>query len=479
MTINAEPRTVNRKGRPQDDPKSPHVVAEATLSRVVGILQKTKPDQFANVLEREWRNELENLVAHGYILPEWLGVRLLDGANGRANCNGAVDYFLAQLFPAQKTLDDIKANLGFSDGAYRPGDEPEELIKRLLPKEGVTMIGGQSGAGKTFFLLSMALALATGEPFMGMPTRERVGVIIVAAEGAGTISSRLEAARRHAGITGAIPISVLKRPPVLDTPQAIADLTADLKRLMLEMTVKHGVRVGMVAIDTVSSAFALVNENDNSEVANVCRCLANMAHELRVALVPVHHFGKDQAQGLRGASAWRANVDHAISIMAEREPGTDKVTMRSVNLMKSRIGEEGEFCAMTLVPIRLGENRYGEEIYSCAVEPSEKPKPQPKKRKGSVGEKKFAEAYEFVCDPSVRRSVGGNGPSVPAVRLEQVKAEFARRYVSDSDTEKNRKDATNLAWKRALEAAQQIGAYATENHRDVAWIWDIDAARML
>lgn len=42
-----------------------------------------------------------------------------------------------------------------------PSTPPRELIKGLLPAEGIAFLGGQSGAGKTYMAIRLAIALAT------------------------------------------------------------------------------------------------------------------------------------------------------------------------------------------------------------------------------------------------------------------------------------------------------------------------------
>lgn len=476
----AHPRDRNNTGTAQNVPE-PEVesAAERTLDTIIKLLKKTNPDRFEQVLEREWKNKLYDLHHAGLLEAPRIAAHFLYAFRDVPSKMGVIDAFCLRHFPKQRTLEEVKRDLGFSDGAYDPGSEPEELIKRILPRDGVTMIGGQSGAGKTFALISMAIALATKTDFLGFPVRERCGVIICAAEGAQTLPARLEAARRHAGIKDQIPIGVLGRIPDLKDPASIEGFVNDLRAICSIMQKRHGVRVGAIAIDTITSAFSIENENDNSEAAYVCKALAWMAEQLDVVIIPVHHFGKNTDQGLRGASAWRANVDHSISMLADRDGASGQVTARSMNILKSRIGEEGPICALDLVPIRLGENRFGEAIYSCSLQRSDKAATVVKSRKGGIGDKKFVEAYQFVCDPAKRRSVGGSGPSVPAVMLEQVESEFMRRYVPAGGTPKQRADASRLAWKRALEAAQVSSAFATENHKGQSWIWDLDSARLI
>src|SRR5713101_3844306 len=62
--------------------------------------------------------------------------------------------------------------------------EPEpRLIDDLLSTSGLTLVGGQSGAGKTFLVIMMMVCLAEKKPFFGREVRERVGTLYVAGEG--------------------------------------------------------------------------------------------------------------------------------------------------------------------------------------------------------------------------------------------------------------------------------------------------------
>src|SRR5829696_341932 len=45
---------------------------------------------------------------------------------------------------------------------------PEWLVRRLLPKRGFCVLYGESGAGKSFVALDLALSVATGRPWAGL-----------------------------------------------------------------------------------------------------------------------------------------------------------------------------------------------------------------------------------------------------------------------------------------------------------------------
>src|SRR4051794_39667006 len=55
------------------------------------------------------------------------------------------------------------------------------LIDGLLPKTGLTVLYGESGAGKTFVTLDLACHIAAGRPWRGMAVEQGV-VVYVAAE---------------------------------------------------------------------------------------------------------------------------------------------------------------------------------------------------------------------------------------------------------------------------------------------------------
>lgn len=457
-TIDAAPRRVKK----QAVPKAVQEFNEAAnkLASIVRELERTPPTRFRQVVDRHLADTLKDLAARGLLGQQQIVDQLRQAAGMRASCHEVLD----ELFPAPRNVFQAREALGFTFAEYRPGDEPDELIKRFLPRDGVTMIGGQSGAGKTFLLVEMALALATGRSFMGHPVRERVGVIIAAAEGAGTLAARLEAAKRHAGVTGALPIAILTRVPDLSSPQEGERFAGDVALIAQQMEGQFGVRVGALAIDTVTSAFSIENENDNSEAAQICKVLAWYAATLKMAVLPVHHFGKSADQGLRGASAWRANVDHGIAVMAERDGATGEVKSRHISIMKSRIGEEGPVCGMQLVSIPLGENRYGEQVTTCAVDVAEMPAPAPKpQRKFGEGDIAFADAFNECCihaqNEGRKRRVFGDGPIVPEVLLKSVQNEFKRRYAADGD---NPAEALRKAWNRAKSNAIGSRKYATE-----------------
>src|SRR5262247_2166046 len=56
------------------------------------------------------------------------------------------------------------------------------------------------------------------------------------------------------------------------------------------------------------------------EAAKACKVLRQLGDHISGVMVPIHHYGKDPARGLRGASAWSFNADMAIAVNADIAP---------------------------------------------------------------------------------------------------------------------------------------------------------------
>ena len=246
---------------------------------------------------------------------------------------------------------------------------PPSLIKGLLPRNGIAFIGGQSGSGKTFVAIDLAVALCTGQSFFGKRIKERVGVLFIAGEGAETIQPRLTIARMARNVDETLPIAWAPTFPDFTRVEEVRSFMLELKALKAFMLDKHKVRLGAIVVDTLAAVFSLQDENDNSEASKIIRAMKVIGEALDVLLIPVHHYGKGAETGLRGASAWRAGCDAVLSITADRNQLTGVVSGHSLWLAKSRVGEEGPVGAFGLRTMLLGVDEDGDELTSCYVVP--------------------------------------------------------------------------------------------------------------
>ena len=228
------------------------------------------------------------------------------------------------------------------------------LIEGVMPLEGLPFIGGQSSAGKTFVAILIAACAASGKMLFGHAVNERVGSVIVAAEGKAMLRARIAAAMKELGIEENAPIAWVKQVPDFNRAEGQQAFVQDLRALDNHFRDQFGVRLGLVFVDTVSASFDIKEEADNAEAARVCKVMRRIGDAISALVVPIHHYGKNAAVGLRGASAWRANADFVLSVMADIDPQTGNVTNRQLAVAKDRDGAQGALTPFTLKPVELG-----------------------------------------------------------------------------------------------------------------------------
>ncbi len=255
------------------------------------------------------------------------------------------------------------ANAGSLGNFAFMGDEnpsPQKmLIEGVMPLEGLPFVGGQSSAGKTFIAILIAVCAASGRPLFGHEVKERVGSVIVAAEGKGMLRARIAAAMKELGVDGDIPVAWVKQVPDFNQADGLQAFVRDLRAISYHFKTNFGVRLGLVFVDTVSASFDIKEEADNAEAARICKVMRRIGDAIAALVVPIHHYGKNAAVGLRGASAWRANADFVLSVMADIDPQTGNVSNRQLAIAKDRDGAQGALAPFTLKPVELGVDDWG------------------------------------------------------------------------------------------------------------------------
>jgi hypothetical protein len=250
-----------------------------------------------------------------------------------------------------------------------PATPPRELIKKLLPAEGVAITGGQPSAGKTFIEIHKAVCLATIHPFFGHQIVEWVGTVFVAAEGRPLLPNRFAAALAKASTTERLPIAWINQLPDLTSADGFKLFIAQLKAMNQRFGDLFGARLGQITIDTVGANFAMKSEDDNAEATKVCNIMRAIGNETGAVMSAVHHYGKNPESGLRGASAWRGCADIILGVLADIDPLSGRASNRELVCAKARDGEQGPISPFDLQFIELGLDDDGEIYGSCCVHP--------------------------------------------------------------------------------------------------------------
>lgn len=360
------------------------------------------------------------------------------------------------------------------DGEFK-ADMPPALIRGLLPRNGLIVDGGQSGAGKTFAEVDMAVALASGEDFFGQPVRERVGVVYIAAEGQSSIQRRFIAAKRYRKIEDKVlPIAIPRWSSInLRDIKKRIEIIKKLQGVDAQMKERFGVRLGCIIVDTVSAACPMKDENSNAEIAIVCRELREIADATDCALVVVHHFGKSEDSGLRGGSAWRANCDHSRIFLATRDgPGTPAHDRRMA-IDKNRLGPEGDLFKFELAIIPFGKDIYGDDVTECAILVEGRAE-RKSKIKLNTHQEAFLKAYRTAFASYRHTEANGLRPHPQAVLIDLVRDAFMDVEATGQERlSRQEADAKRKAWSRAFNESKKV-LFAAENVSGLEWAWPLN-----
>jgi hypothetical protein len=227
-------------------------------------------------------------------------------------------------------------------------------IKHVLPVADMIMVFGASGAGKSFVVFDMAMAVALGTPWRDhRVTQGNVSYVI--AEGAGGFNARIKAYTEYHGIDAeGVPFQVIPaQPNFLKTP--------DIKKLIRTIVTTSP---RLVIIDTWAQVTAGGNENSGEDMGLALANCRRINKETGATVLLIHHSGKDADRGARGWSGLRGAADAELEVVRS---GDDRV----VSITKLKDGVEGVEFGFKLDIRVVGTDPDGDDITSCVVLPSE------------------------------------------------------------------------------------------------------------
>ncbi len=199
------------------------------------------------------------------------------------------------------------------------------LIEQLWHTEACGIIGGEPKSGKTFLALSMAVAVASGQPCLNRFTIQHpAAVVLYSAEHHTTsLRQRIHAIAAHTQAPfDQLPIHIIP---------ASAEIRLDFEhhRTQLSCTVAR-INPALLILDPFTRLHH-INENLTHEVAPLLDYLRILQQRYNTAVALVHHCRKTTAerpgQSLRGTSdlhAWgdsnlylTTHANHHINLLAE------------------------------------------------------------------------------------------------------------------------------------------------------------------
>ena len=231
--------------------------------------------------------------------------------------------------------------------------EDEYIIEPFLPAGSLIMIYAERGLGKTWFALSLAIAITKGEDFLAYKVERPWRVLYIDGE---MRLNQLKKRIRSLDPTPSADLMILSseklfkagRPINLHDPEDQTAIDSAIAVLG-----EQGKAPDVVVVDNLSSLSGGVDENDNSQLDTLLRWLLTLRHR-GMAVILIHHAGKSGKQ--RGASRREDLLDTSIAL---DQPKLDDDTPPwpgahfTVNFVKNRHPEPIPRC----LELRLAENR--------------------------------------------------------------------------------------------------------------------------
>lgn len=216
--------------------------------------------------------------------------------------------------------------------------EPSPLIEGILDLNTVAALYGPSGAGKSLVALDWALHVASGRQWWGhrtVPGR----VLYVVAEGATGTRFRYEAWCEYHEVERVDDICWMAMP---------ANVLQSTERVVLYEIVEE-YRPILVVLDTLARHMPGGDENSFQTLSVVVETLDHLKRLTHGTVLPVHHSGKDEAQGARGHSSLKGALDAELSVKTTRIEGQMRVQVYAEKFKDRE--DHRVLCGMHMEPV--------------------------------------------------------------------------------------------------------------------------------
>ena len=182
--------------------------------------------------------------------------------------------------------------------------EPAWLVSGVLT-DGLTVMYGPPGAGKTFLAVSMALSIGAGHRWHSHEV-ERKPVVYVSGEGVGGLNRRVHAWSIAEGVVA---------PQVYVVPFGVR-FGQDREHTTALRADIHATGAGLLVIDTLARSMAGADENSSKDMGQHVQALDWLREKTGCGVLVVHHSGVDGSRP-RGSTALFGAADTLIRVDGE------------------------------------------------------------------------------------------------------------------------------------------------------------------
>jgi hypothetical protein len=314
-------------------------------------------------------------------------------------------------------------------------------IEGILPETSrFSVIFGPPGTFKSFIALNMGGCISEGIDWHGRAVNKKF-VLYAAAEGQAGTLKRLVALQKYHGVESFERFALLPLPCLLDCENELKAFIEAIRTLPQ--------LPGVIFIDTLARSMS-GDENSTSDMGKVVIACGKISEATGAQIVLVHHTGKDESRGARGAIALTGATDSMFK--------TSKSGERQVVFCCERQKDDEPFADMVfnMEVVETGYmNADGEHV--CSLVPVLDPEATATKRNASH-KPKVSGARRIALNALIEITKHGG-----RAHLEDWRKEAYRVGISPSSTQ----DAKLKAFKRAVAGLMDSNLVACED--DYYW----------
>lgn len=235
-----------------------------------------------------------------------------------------------------------------SDLAGKPVPPREWLVPNVVPMRNVTLLSGDGGTGKSLLALQLAISVACGKQWLGLPARAGRALFISAEDDEPELHYRMDEASRNLGVTfqdmgGLVYRSLAGEDALLALDDKLRLTATALYNEIDELAKQGGPK--LIVLDTLADMYP-ANENDRAKVRQFIGLLRGLAVRHGCAVILLAHpslTGINSGTGTSGSTGWSNSVRSRLYFQRIKdedgqEPNTDA---RLLRVMKNNYGPVG------------------------------------------------------------------------------------------------------------------------------------------
>lgn len=224
---------------------------------------------------------------------------------------------------AEKGLDEVRRQLNQSTNKYTkrvlvgPALHAGFLqtlkmgwtVDKILPESSaLSVVFGPPSGGKSFTVLDLCCSIDSGTLWHGRKVKQKP-VLYLAAEGQAGMLKRIEAWKQRRKVD--LPtFALLPMPCLIDEDSQ--------RRELINMIAELPQKPGIIVLDTLARSMT-GDENSTSDMGKVVIAAGILIEETEAQVIIIHHTGKDEARGPRGAIALTGATDSMFKVVRLKE----------------------------------------------------------------------------------------------------------------------------------------------------------------